>query len=253
MKKSLVKLANEEKKLPDRQLMDEETLQWIAKNKPRTTKIKIPQNSFVSIVQDVRKYTPPDSWFYKKDSVDTIHGLRHIMRVIANASLLSQRTKSPTRTRKNILTAAALHDLRRKNDKGDRGHALRAKNWFQNNRSDVEDYYEILLEEKDCKEISANILLHEVPYASLSSKDIYKLFKDPVDLLKSADALDRYRLPKLKWWLNQKYLKLKPNSVERWFAYNLVLGSEKNYLNSKDSKNSVLSALEEMEVNYETK
>jgi hypothetical protein len=47
-----------------------------------------------------------------------------------------------------------------------------------------------------------------------------------VDIVKTADALDRYRLPKLKWWINDSYLRCLPPDWIKRTAYDLVVASE---------------------------
>jgi hypothetical protein len=76
----------------------------------------------------------------------------------------------------------------------------------------------------------------------LSDKEYLK-HKEIIDLLKTADALDRYRLPKLKWWINDDFVIVIPDESEKSFAYNLVINSEKNYLSINDSVKSVLNSL----------
>jgi len=227
--------------LPKIQLMDIETLEWIEKNRLNFVKTNQPYSS--KIVEQVKKYLPSKHWFLKKDCIDSIHGIRHILRVIANASNLAFNRKTDLVTARNLLISSSLHDLRRKDDKGDEGHAVRARDWFIKNSETIYRYFGITLSIKDIDEIASAIYFHEIPYGQILSDKEYLKHKEIIDLLKTADALDRYRLPKLKWWINDDFIIVIPNESEKSFAYNLVVNSEKNYLSVNDSAKSVLNSL----------
>ncbi|MFC5800188.1 hypothetical protein [Streptomyces formicae] len=68
------------------------------------------------------------------------------------------------------------------------------------------------------------------------------------DLLKAADALDRYRLPKLKWWPSTAHLRVPQIEHLRAVAFDLVVWSEAAHLNDQDSASAVLTALERKEL-----
>ncbi|MGI5826637.1 MAG: hypothetical protein ACOX50_04480, partial [Patescibacteria group bacterium] len=104
--------------------MDIETLKWIEKNRPDFVKINQPFSS--KIIELAKKYAPQKQWFLENDCVDSIHGIRHILRVISNASNLIFNRKTDLVLARNLLISSSLHDVRRKDDKGDEGHAVRA-------------------------------------------------------------------------------------------------------------------------------
>jgi len=237
---SLVDFA-QEGTLPKIQLMDIETLKWIETNRPNFTKANPPFTS--KILEQVKKYVPLKQWFLEKDCVDSIHGIRHILRVIANVSNLIFNRKTDLITARNLLISSSLHDLRRKDDKGDEGHAVRARDWFMENSDKICRYFDIVLSIEDIDEIASAIYFHEIPYGQILSDKGYLKHKEIIDLLKTADALDRYRLPKLKWWINDDFVKIVPDESEKSFAYNLVINSEKYYLSINDSVKSVLNSL----------
>ena len=237
---SLVDFA-QEGTLPKIQLVDVETLKWIEKNRPDFVKINQPFTP--KILEQAKKYLPSKQWFLKKDCVDSIHGIRHILRVIANASNLIFNRKTNLVTARNLLISSSLHDLRRKDDKGDEGHAIRARDWFIENSNKICRYFEVTLSIKDIDEIASAIYFHEIPYGQILSDKEYLKHKEIIDLLKTADALDRYRLSKLRWWINDDFVIVIPDESEKSFAYNLVVNSEKNYLPINDSVKSVLSSL----------
>lgn len=242
---SLVSSADE-KILPQLQLIDDETLQWIKQNKPNFKSSYIVNNYLKTIKTAVIDFFPPRSWFLKKESVDSIHGIRHITRVVANTSYLIQENKiTDRRLINNLLVSASLHDLRRKDDKNDMGHAQRVVNWLNINKNKVLNQYHLNLDCDDFKAISSVVLLHELPYNQFKNKARYnESIRIMVDLLKSADALDRYRLPKLSWWIDDKYLVLLPSAGAKKFAYTMVVMSEDNYLKTQKSEESILVTLD---------
>ncbi|KUK83101.1 MAG: hypothetical protein XD98_0434 [Microgenomates bacterium 39_6] len=230
--------------LPTTQFMDWETVSWIEKNRPNFQAETIAKNFLPTIKKNLNRFAPPKAWFFKKERTDTIHGLRHTTRVIANISYLVQENKITNYCLiTEALVAASLHDLRRKNDQKDQGHGQRSSCWFIQNNKIVTDYFKVKLTKENVKEIAKAIELHETPYQSMNQENYRRNNKRIVDLLKSADALDRYRLPKLEWWINDQYLNLVPSNSSKLFAYTLVLKSEKNFLKTKKSLGSVLTGL----------
>jgi hypothetical protein len=244
---SLIALV-EQNNLPDFQFIDKDTLSWIVNNKPRFT-APVYNRDFVEFTKNkVQKFSPLKAWFLKDERIDSIHGMRHILRVIANiAYLVKEKGIVDEYTITNTLIAASLHDLRRKNDKGDKGHADRAVAWLLSNKNSILGRYEVDTGDIDIDAVSAAILLHEQQHAQIIDSLEYKKNKTVVNLLKSGDALDRYRLPKLKWWIDDKYLSLLPSDKARLFAYTLVIDSERNFLEINKSEESVLSALNKMQ------
>ncbi len=244
---SLIALA-EQNNLPDFQFLDKDTLSWIANNKPQFTAPAY-NRSFVEFTKNkVRKFSPLKTWFLKDEGIDSIHGMRHILRVIANiAYLVKEKGIVDEHIVTNTLIAASSHDLRRKNDKGDEGHADRAVEWFLLNKNSILSHYEVNTADIDINAVSVAILFHEQRYEQIIDNLDYKKNKIAVDLLKSGDALDRYRLPKLRWWIDDKYLLLLPSDKARYFAYILVMDSERNFLKISKSEESVLVALDEMQ------
>jgi hypothetical protein len=61
--------------------------------------------------------------------------------------------------------------------------------------------------------------------------------------LRTADALDRYRLPKVKWWIDDAYLNKKPSDALKAFAFDLVVRSETDRLQGVSDKDSVFKHL----------
>jgi len=173
MKKSPLFELVEERKLPNFQYIDAPTIQWIIANKPRfniVREVELPKRNTLN------RYIPKQSWFSEKRVINSIHGLRHILRVVAYVSLISQ--KSQNKNIKNILVAAAIHDIRRKNDKSDTGHGLRAAHWFRKNVSEVAKEFKVEFTSGDEKEIFWTTLFHESPRHVFLGGQNYSRFKE---------------------------------------------------------------------------
>ena len=222
--------------LPRHQFIDGPTVRWIESNRPRfgvTKKMQLPTR------EDVERFIPSDNWFVDKKLVDSIHGLRHIIRVIALSALVASKYSYSGRI-ENLLAAAALHDIRRENDKGDSKHGLHSAQWFRKNIAVVESRFNIKLARKDIQSIYWTIALHELPVNALIKSKNYARFKKGVDIIRIADALDRYRLPKIKWWLNEKIIGCRVASGLKQVAFDLVVKSERRYLKGRSGAQSVL-------------
>ncbi|MFA5742642.1 MAG: HD domain-containing protein [Candidatus Paceibacterota bacterium] len=229
-------------KLPAEQYMDRETLDWIKDNKPNFDPFygsfpKISKNDIALLI----KYTPCSDWFFNYKKIDTIHGLRHILRVAIYAALLCEKMAAAQKT--NIIISAMLHDIRRLEDKEDPGHGERSSSWFLSNIKAVEKQFKLKLEGKDIEEISTAVKLHEIPCNLLEKENFYIKHRYITDILKTADALDRYRLPKIKWWIDEKRLAIAPSCGIKKTAYDLVLSSESLYLDGKDNIESIFQSL----------
>ncbi|MFB6212321.1 MAG: hypothetical protein ABEI53_00675 [Candidatus Magasanikbacteria bacterium] len=85
---SLIQFAKSNK-LPEHQYLDEETMSWIQENKPNfnSPKFKIDPE----VINKIKKFIPSKEWFLKPSHIDTIHGIRHIIRVIIHSYILSNR------------------------------------------------------------------------------------------------------------------------------------------------------------------
>lgn len=230
------------KNLPEIQNMDLETLEWIKKEGAGIVIeiANLDQNNLEAIAI---KFIPAREWFSIKEKVDSLHGLRHLIRVGVYSHLLFKQSEEDRPLNLNVVvTAAVLHDIKRESDKEDAGHAERAANWFLNNKNLVTKLFNIELTENEVKAVFYSILFHELPQDKIDI-EIYRQYKFYIDLLKTADALDRYIQPKKKWWINEEFLTLKPTAKLKSFAVQLVLKSEKLFLKGENSVNSIINSL----------
>lgn len=237
-KESLFKLA-EKKELPHYQFIDTGTIAWIKRNKPKfkkTKKIKLPDR------ETLKRFIPLKNWFLTFRGIDSIHGMRHSLRVAINTILIAN-SFLYRRKLENLIIAAVLHDIRRKNDKGDPFHGLRAADWFKKNAILVGKKFKIEFQDNDMEEIYWSIFFHGLHNTNFKNNKNYSKFRKSIDIIRTADALDRYRLPKIKWWFNEELLGLRIATIFKKTALELVIKSEQNFLKGKNSSESILNIL----------
>lgn len=229
--------------LPRHQYMDRETWTWIAANRPAF--VTAPAGDPLQLEIPFDRVAVPATWHQAPATVDSIHGTRHLMRTAVNAVLLAAHLGLPPETRTAALIAGAIHDCRRQHDQDDPGHGARAADWFLGHQNAVTDYFGQPLDGAWPERIATAVALHDIAYEQFgdAQQRQYEGAGPVVDVLKSADALDRYRQPKLKWWPNEDRLRIAPPVWLKSFAYWLVLRSEANHLAGLPSDQSVIAAL----------
>ncbi len=223
--------------------MDLNTLLWIEDNKPY---LASPHISGIDL-KYVNKYLltniPQKKWFLSQSEINTVHGLRHTIRVMIYAIILGKQKRLLPPEIRNVTIAAAIHDLRRINDKKDYGHSDRAYQWFLNNKDKIYKKRLSNISPRDSESIGSAIFFHDEDYKHIKKNSRYLRSSKIVDILKTADALDRYRLPKVKWWINDRRLSLKPSDSIKNFAFKLIIASEHRFLLSGNNIKSVVEAL----------
>jgi len=223
--------------------MDQETWTWIATNRPALA--AAPSGDPLPLEIPVDPVAIPATWHLEPATVDSIHGTRHLMRTAANAALLATHLGLPPEARNAAVVAAAIHDCRRIHDQDDPGHGARAAEWFLGHLNAVTDHFDLRLDGVWPECIATAMALHDIAYEQFgdAQQRQYESAGPIVDVLKTADALDRYRLPKLKWWPRDDRLRMPPPAWLKSFAYRLVLRSEANHLAGFPSDRSVIAAL----------
>jgi hypothetical protein len=205
-------------RLPDHQYMDRTTLAWIAANRPTGPGVRatMPHRPLLLV--------PEGSWFARREAVDSIHGIRHGARVALLVQLLAHdRGIGPGRTQA-LAVAAACHDCRRHHDRDDPGHGQRAARWLAQNTATVA----AALGAAPTPEAITAVALHDVAHHAFTDDQAsaHRQHQDAADLLKAADALDRYRLPLARWWPDPKQFRLPAPAWLHLLAHNLVVHSE---------------------------
>ena len=221
----LFKLA-QRNQLPKLQLMDLETVERIKSHirlKPQTIHEVFSDYKAIS-QEEIIEFIPVKQYFAKPNHFRSIHGISHIVRVMINSLVLCQLIQCPYI---EVLIAAALHDIRRQNDKGDKDHGKRSANWFRRNYRSIPFTKD--LKSSEIKTVEMIISYHDAPIKSIpvSCKN-----RGLINILRAADALDRYRLPKIKWWPKPSYLFIKEAkklfNLSKIFVYQSELACLKN-------------------------
>lgn len=214
------------KELPEKQVLDSETISWIEAFTEHPLidmsllKGKLVENDLLVI----KKYLTQVSWYKNKDLLDSIHGLLHHYRVITYSYLLAKMLNLP---QENLyIICASLHDTQRQNDKDDKLHGQRAAEFFRSSNFDT-------LSDLDKAVIADSLYYHDIDYPEIPDTLSDKTM-GAIDIIKASDALDRFRLPKLKWWYNSDKVKLSEANELIEFAKSLVVETECKLKNKQD-------------------
>ena len=241
---NLVELA-ERKMLPHFQRMDERTLCWIRSSAP--TRPELAHRIGVArLIRRVKTWPMETSWFLEPKTIDGLHGIRHALRVAVHAQLLAERYGLSCHIQHLLVTAALLHDVRRIDDRGDPRHGAQCAEWISSIK-DLECLVAFSGEERDL--ICSAVSRHDVTPEDAGSERMAGMLIE--GLLKTADALDRYRLPKRSWWIDGSRLRIQPTEDLKAFAFDLVVASECHFLAGAGSFSAVIDALCELKTRYE--
>lgn len=235
-------------RLPDHQFMDERTLDWIESKEgavfpsdisPRLNHTTLTASSIIELLD---QFTPLIEWYSNPSLAKSIHGLRHTLRVIVLTRVVAE-ILATNATKPDVYIAASIHDLRRENDRQDPDHGQRAAFWWLKHKAMVCERYRA--QEVDSLGIASAIRLHEIAQEDFSGedRDVYGVYRRDVDTLKLADALDRYRLPKAKWWIDDRKTPTAAPITLKRFAFQLMLRSERTYLAGQLGEDAVRDAV----------
>jgi hypothetical protein len=239
----LVELAARQQ-LPRHQYMDRATVGWIAANRPELREIAVtplPETS----QRLLHRAAAPAEWWLEPQVAGSVHGVRHGLRTAALAAVLAHDAGMDEAETGDLVIAAAVHDCRRVHDQDDRGHGARAASWLAHNAATVWPHFGLAPATTRTTRAATAVRLHDVPYSSYSQADAadYTQAQPLCDLLKAADALDRYRLPKLSWWPDAAYIRVDAFDRFRAAAFDLVVRSETAHLDGLGSPEAVVEAL----------
>lgn len=229
---------------PKRQYIDQATVTWIKENPPHLPEMSETVTINDSVIELVEKFFPSQEWFTLAPAYNSIHGILHITRVITHALIIAhEKFSSDKQFLTNLAIAASLHDIARINDNQDPHHGQRAQEWFKSNYQKIEKQFEITLNPDDIKTISVVIAMHNQEYLDIADSKEYQQYKDYIDIIKTADALDRYRFPKMEWRIDENRLKIIPSPQHLKFAYELSYSTEDAGLNQEKSPELVITTL----------
>lgn len=255
---SLVELAAR-KELPRHQYMDPPTVRWIEANRPAfpadptpPSHIQLPLPLRPASQRLLRRSAVPAAWWAEARTTDSLHGIRHATRTAALAALLAETAGLDEEETADLVLAAAVHDCGRLHDQDDRGHGRRAASWLVRNAGTVWAHFQLTPAPRRIDRAATAVRLHDVPYAAFTRTDEADHARAAClcDLLKAADALDRYRLPKLSWWPDPAHGRVPTDVFDRLraTAFDLVVRSETARLAGQDSADSVFEALAQREL-----
>ncbi|BAU83538.1 hypothetical protein SLA_2615 [Streptomyces laurentii] len=246
---NLVELAAR-KRLPHHQYTDRATVRWIAAHRP-----DFPEGPPPPVLRPVSRQllahaAIPGDWLAEVRCHDSLHGIRHAVRTAVLAALLAEATGLGDDDIATLIVAAAVHDCRRLHDKDDSGHGARAAIWLTDNADAVWHHFGITATPSQITAAGTAVRLHDLPYERFSPDDHadHACAETITDLLKAADALDRYRLPKLTWWPDPTRVRSAAFTQMRATAFELVVRSESAWLAGAGSADSVSSTLTTMEL-----
>jgi hypothetical protein len=245
---SLVALAAR-KQLPPHQYTDPSTVQWIEANRPEFSTEKPPPLR-PAVRRLLYRSAIPATWLAERKCMNSLHGIRHAMRTAALAALLAETAALNEADTATLILAAAVHDCRRLHDKDDPGHGARAARWLTDNAAQVWDHFHLPVAQRATVQAATTVRLHDVPYSAFTPQDQADHADHALisDLLKAADALDRYRLPKLSWWPNPQHLRITIPTPLYATAFDLVVKSEVAHLGGLSSADAIFHVLEQQEV-----
>lgn len=184
------------------QIIDAPTLRWL-KEKQKFDEISIfdIKKTFKPLNKEIfLKFIPHSNWFINSSRRLSIHGESHALRVMLFSYLICN-IKNIRNYEKHLISAS-IHDILRASDINDSNHGEGASKWFLENTNLFSN-----LDDEEIEGISAAIKYHDIDY-NLIPKEILLKFGDLIDVLKCADALDRFRLPREDWFPKKELFKI---------------------------------------------
>ncbi|WP_435601670.1 hypothetical protein [Streptomyces sp. C10-9-1] len=232
--------------LPLHQHMDHATIAWISDHRP-----DLPPAARPALRPQSKELLAhgglPTRWWADPRLCTSLHGVRHAMRTAALAAVLAEANDLCDADAATAILAAAVHDCQRRHDQDDRGHGSRAAIWLAANADTVWGQFGLAATPRRIVQAATAVRLHDVPYEAFAPDDKSDHARAELitDVVKAADALDRYRLPKLKWWPDSRYVREPAFDQLRGLALDLVLVSERAYLAGASGTAAVRYALAE--------
>lgn len=164
-----------------------------------------------NVLDDYKKYGELIPEAYANSRSNDLHGMNHTARVLINSLLIAQEMGCLEDNELELLSFAAIfHDCGRLSDDIETGHGERSSKIML--KSDiVKDRFD----DEELELLSAVITCHDMPdekgydfiesHISIFYQDAAKII---YDILKDADALDRYRLCGYRYEFDFNYLRL---------------------------------------------
>lgn len=232
-------------KLGKIQKMDLKTLNWITKNSKHIPYSKKHSEYFLT-KNDIllfKKYLPVKKMFLSPTHFNTIHGQRHIGRVAIIVLLMCNHYLFSKQIKNSAFLAAICHDLQRLNDNEDIFHGKRSADWLKKNKK----MFKEIIKKTNFRGVLTAIKYHNIENNKIPKK-IRSKYSNIINVIKTADALDRFRQPKKKWWVDPKRLELRKASEFIPFAKYFTIRSEYLALKKVNNKTSLLKAIKDSKI-----
>lgn len=206
------------KPYPEHQQIDKASLRWLYEQlRPNAIDIN-------SLIRGYRPY--PELGYETINNIAPtgimhgIHGYGHGLRVSIYCWLILQYLEIENhfsdRQTTELILAALFHDVGRVNDNADSDHGKRSAEWIRKSFA---------------KKVSAETLA-AVANHSIDKRENASLV---LAILQSADAMDRYRLPKASWWPDYSRIALEVGGLDAFCRF-ITYSVEKIILECTDSK-----------------
>jgi hypothetical protein len=153
---------------------------------------------------------PAADWFPDQDFLPSIHGLHSHQRRVVIATVLGGLVNLTPKELLQVQIACSVNDIIRHDDRNlpiSANHPQESAQWFQENIH-LFKARGIKLTPEDISTISFLISTHELRFTELEPSLVQQIGSNLIKTHKDAIALDRFRLPKKKWWPKKEYLNL---------------------------------------------
>lgn len=224
---SLYKLAATGR-LPGQQRMDALTLDWIQGNKPESLNGSEALQLSGKERELLEELAMPENWFPAEGRRESLHGQLHLGRVGAYASHLARKLGRTDAEARSLFVTGLIHDISRTHDQGDPQHAQESADWFKQHADEVISHLGPVAQDIDTQLVFDAIRGHDGAFDKNSP------YAWAVECIRTADALDRYRLPKKKWWINDELVTIKPSDALKARAFSTVVETEETLLQTGD-------------------
>lgn len=178
---------------------------------------------------DVACYIPADSLFLNPKIIETTHGIRHILRVMIYSNIIALFWGEDPLP---AIIAGAWHDLRRENDFSDKEHGERGFTFFYDNKQ---------LFKNSLSDTQVNLIAEAIRYHDSKEYESDNIY---LKILKTADALDRYRLKNEPGWPKLERILLKDCVKFACLFHDFTLQTELSFLKCKNSLDAIKQNIE---------
>jgi hypothetical protein len=219
----------QERPYPLHQRLDKLSIGWLTDQaKPVAVGIKTLMPGYKPFPLETLYLDP--AWFQIPADALGIHGIRHLMRVTLYSWILIQEQVLFDKLSYNKLHAflqvALVHDIVRVDDNADLEHGYRSYEWIKQKLP----YIPLFIADATRFHVE-----EELPNLDELSLELLKI-------LKTADALDRFRLPKMKWWPDPSRMVLSVSPALLDFCKYVTIRTEQDTVDA-NSTDEVISKL----------